>query len=404
MTLNVNRLLLKSLKIAIVIFFLVMCYFHLRTPGGAGDEMIFMNDLNFIKSHGWISAIEKKIGLTFLLLAYPLSYILPDFIALRATNILLFLALLFYFYKWGAIKNQLFFFYFLFISSFGFFLTGTNDTLYIVAITIFFNEVYKFIEMKEKCSMPLLCSTLIIAFFTRELIYVYLPVILLSLILLWKNKLMHFQKWPIPASILALLLLLNLPSLQKNHRLSYDNKEPSNQTKSSWVQRQYLAQLLVNEGKLANQHHPSWEDTDAYLRKYGENALPKTTFQSLIFNPKLTLLEFVKDFTSSVFLSIRQTGMIVIFVFLYLAFCLFKRKIDTNLFLPVVSFTVLATFSFIIISFVETRWLLVSYIVAIIYYSDLEYTKKLPKSVLLTNHLVLLLVIFYGSFKVFLKF
>lgn len=403
MNLKLELLTNQVVKISVVLFIMLMCYYHMLSPAGSGDEAVFLIDLDYIKTNGWIAAIQKGIGLTYLLLAYPLSYILTDYLALRMTNVMLLLILFFYYYKRGEIKNKLFYYYFLFICGFGFFLLGTNDTLFIVAMLIFFNEVYKFLENKEKKSMPLLWSALIIAFFTRELIYIYIPVALFAGFLLWKKKENIFQKWYIPTTVLIFLIAMNMPSLEKNHRVSYDDKKPDSTVKSTWAQRQYLAQLLVNEGKLPDQKHQSWEETDAYLLEHGENSLPKTTSEGIFFNFKLTVLEFFKDFTSTVILSIRQTGLMFILVISYLLFALFKRKISTNLFLPFASLFIVATFSFIIISYVETRWMLVAYILAILYYSDLEIENKLPKKVLLFSQMLLILVIFYGTYKVFLK-
>jgi len=403
MNLDLKQLVPAVLKIFVVLFFMLMCYYHMLSPGGSGDEGLFISDLNFIKSNGWMAAIEKGIGLSYLILVYPLSFILSDYLALRMVNVMFLLILFLYFYKWGEIKNNLFYYYLLFICGFGFFLSGTNDTLFIVAMIVFFNEVYKVLENKEKTSIPLLWCALIIAFFTRELIYIYVPLVLLSFFLLKKKNQDMSQKWYIPAALLIFFVAINIPSLQVKHRFSYDDKKPDSSVKSTWGQRQYLAQLLVNEGKLPDQKHQSWEETDAYLLEHGENSLPKTTADGILFDFKLTLTEFVKDFTSTVILSIRQTGMIFIFVIAYLLFAIFRRKITPNLFLPFVSLFLVAAFSFIVISYVETRWLIAPYILAMLYYSDLEFDKKLPKLVPLINQMLLILVIFYGTYKVFLK-
>lgn len=404
MALNIQKLLPQTLKIIIPLFFGLMCYYHISTiMAGAGDEILFLHDLNYIRSHGWVSAIAKNIGVTYLLIAYPFTYIFSDYVALRFTNVLLLALLVLYFYKIGEVKNRMFGFYLMFICGFGFFLSGTNDTLFIVAMLIFFNEVYKLIQDKEKASIPLLWSSLFVAFFTRELIYVYIPLIILCLFLV-KKKTNLLHQWYISASVLVFLLVINIPCIEQNHHFSYDDKKPDSSVKSTWAQRQYLAQLLVNEGKIPNQTHPSWEETDAYLKLHGENSLPRTTGEGIFFDLKLTFLEFFKDFTSTVFLSIRQTAMMYIIVISYLVYALFRRrKITTDLLLPFACLYIVATFSFIIISFVEPRWLLVAYILAILYYSDLEFEKKLPKIVLQFNHLVLLLTILYGSYKVMLK-
>lgn len=403
MNLNLKKLILTAVKVFTVLYFILMCYYHMLSPAGSGDESLFLSDLNYIKSTGWTAAIEKGIGLSYLILAYPLTFIFSDYLALRMTNVMLLLILFFYYYKLGEIKNKLFYYYFLFICGSGFFLIGTNDTLFIVAMLIFFNEVYKGTENKEKTNMPILWCAIIIAFFTRELIYIYMPLVILSIFLLKRKNQNISQKWHVPAALLLFFVVINIPSLEKNHRISYDDKKPGSTIKSTWAQRQYLAQLLVNDGKLPDQQHPSWEETDAYLWEHGDNSLPKTTSEGIFFDLKLTFLEFFKDFTSTVILSIRQTGMMFIIVLCSLLYAIFKRKISTNLFLPFASLFILTTFSFIIISYVEGRWMLVAYILAMLYYSDLEIENKLPKKVLLLSQMLLILVIFYGTYKVFLK-
>lgn len=397
-----QKTLANSFKILTLLFLVLMCKYHMSSPEGSGDESLFISDLNMVKSQGWIPAIEKSIALTYLVLAYPFSYILPTYLALRLTNVLILGLLFVYFYKFGAIKNKLFYFYFLFLCSFGFFLAGTNDNLFIVSMLVYFNEVYKALENK-KANIPLLWSMLLIAFFTRELVYIYLPLVPFSIYLMRKKKVNLLDRWYIPTSVLLFLVVINLPSLQKNHRLSYDDKKPGPGIESTWAQRQYLAQLMVNQGTLANLNHPTWTQTDAYLKEHGPNSLPKTTGAGIFFDLKLTFLEFFKDFAYCLFVSIRQTGFMLISVFIYLLYSIYQKRNWSDLFVPISSLFVISVFSFIIISYVEPRWIMVAFLLGILYYSHLEQEKKLPKILLVANHFVLILIIFYGSYKAFLK-
>lgn len=402
MTVDYQKILSNSFKILTLLFLVLMCKYHMSSPAGSGDETLFIDDLNLIKSQGWIPAIEKNIALTYLILAYPFSYIMPAYLALRLTNVLILGLLFVYFYKLGNIKNNLFYFYLLFVSSFGFFLSGTNDTLFIVSILIFFNEVYKILE-NQKANIPLMWSMLLVAFFTRELIYIYLPLIPFSWYLIRKQKVNLLNQWYIPTTVLLFLLLINIPCLQKKHHISYDDKSPGPGIESTWAQRQYLAQLLVNQGKIPNQTHPTWVQTDAYLKEHGPNSLPKTTGAGIFFDLKLTFLEFFKDFATCIFVSIRQTGFMLVSILGFLLYAFYQRKKWSEVYLPICSLFVISVFSFIIISYVETRWLMVAFILGILYYSQLEQEKKLPKIILFVNHLVLILVIFYGSYKAMLK-
>lgn len=403
MRLKIDKLLVYTLKVTIPLFCVLMGYYHLSKPAGFGDEIVFIENLNLIKTQGWRMAIEEGIGLTYMLLAYPLSLITSDHIALRGVNVLLMIGFSWYLYKYGGIRNKLFFYYFAFVCTFGFFLRGINDALFIVAMLIFFIECYKLLERRKPASPALMWSGLIVAFFTRELVYLYLPIIFVAIILLTRSRVGLFRKAYIPGLLLAMLIGLNLPSLLKNNRLCYDNKMPPKNVQSTWPQRQYLAQLLVNQGKLRDLSHPSWSQTDAYLKQHGPQSLPETTGKSIIFDPKLTVVEFFKDFASSVLLSLRQTSAMLLFVLGYLLFAVFKRRLDQNLFLPLVTFYIVAIFSLVIISYVETRWLLVAYLLAILYYADLETDKKISRYIAMGNHLLLIAVMLYGSFKVMSK-
>lgn len=394
----------QLLKIFTLISFVIFMYYFSRMKVGNGDEQLFLNDLQLLKSKGWIQAISNKIGLSYLLLAYPFSFFLEDYIALRLVNVLLFVLLFIYFKKIGGIKNKMFDYYFLFFASSGWFMLGTNDTLFIVSLTVFFNEVYKFLENKENTNSSLMWASLLIAFFTRELIYIYLPVILFSFFLLYKKNIPFFNNIRIPFAILLFFIIINIPSLQTNHTFSYDNKVPPKDVNSNWSQRVYLAQLLVNSGKLENYEHPTWQQTDAYLLKNGPNSLPNSVLKGMTFDMKLTIKEFFKDFADVLFNSLRETGLTILIVIFFLFYSIKNKKIDVNLYLPFIILTMISIFSFIIISFVDSRWLNPVFIMSFVYYSDFEQQKKGHKYLFLVANLFFILIIFYGTFRVINKF
>ncbi len=397
-----NSVLQKILKVFILIFFLIFMIYFSKPEAGSGDEFVFLKDFEFLKTN-WLKAISGEIGLTYLPLAYLFSFFLKDYIALRLVNILLFVLLYIYFKKIGEIKNKMFDYYFLFFSASGWFMLGTNDTLFIVSLTIFFNEVYKILENKEKSNISLLWSSLIIAFFTRELIYIYFPVIFFSFLLLYKKRVNLFLNIKIPLLLFCFFVILNIPSLIQNHSFSYDNKKPPITAKSTWSQRQYLAQLMVNNGQLENHQHPTWDQTDAYLIKNGSTSLPNGIISGMLFDIKLTIKELFKDFADVIFQSIRQTGLIVFCNLAILFYFLFRKKTIEQLYVPLITFVMISIFSLIIISYVESRWLIPLYIMSFVYFSDLESNNKLPKLIPPFNSITLLLVIIYGTFRVWNK-
>ncbi len=396
--------LLFLFKFLIIISFIIGFFFLITRPGSSGDESLFVNDLEMIKSQGWIDAIATKVSIPLMLLAYPFSFFMPNFVALRLVNILLFLLLIVYFLKWGEIKNKMFYFYFLFYSSTGWFTSGTNDVIFVVFSVLFFNEVYKALEDKHNSKITLLWCSLIVVFFTRELFYVYAPVFLFSLYLVHKKGILLFKKPFIPLVLFGFFILMNMPSIQKNHSLSYDYKMPPTEVKSTWGQRQYLGQLLVNEGKLDNYQHPSWEETDLYLAKNGQNSLPISTLDGILFDYKLTITEFFKDFLDVFKGTIRQMALIMPIILCFLLYQIFRKKISYNLYLPFVNFSMISIFAFIIISYVESRWLIAPFIMAMIYFSDLERNRSINSKFIMLNYLATILISIYGIYRMFLFF
>jgi hypothetical protein len=404
MTDVIKKYIVFAFQIVIVISFIIGTYFLITRPASSGDESLFVNDLNLIKSQGWITAIATKVSIPYLLLAYPFSFFLPDFMALRLVNVLLFLLLLLYFVKWGAIKNKMFFFYLLFYSSTGWFTAGTNDVIFVVCSIVFFNEVYKALEDKQNSKVTLLWCSLIVVFFTRELFYVYAPIFLFSLYLLYRKGILLFQKPLIPLALFVFFIVVNIPSLQKNHALSYDHKMPPKEVKATWGQRQYLGQLLVNEGKLENYQHPSWEETEAYLDKNGVKSLPISTLDGMLFDYKLTITEFCKDFADVFKGTIRQMGLIMPIILCFLLYQVFRQKITYNLYVPFVNLVMIAIFSLIIISYVESRWLIAPFIMGMLYYSDIEWDKKINSNLIYLNYTATIAISVYGIYKMFLFF
>lgn len=398
-----ESLILIVFKTLIVFSFFVFCFYFFSSPKGSGDELLFLNDLNFLNDNGWYQAISKKIGLSYLILVYPFTFFFENYIALRIVNVLLFGLLSFYLLKYGKIKNPIFYFLFLFYSSNGWFILGTNDCLFIVCLVIFFNEVYNFLQSKSQTNNSLMYLSLIIALFTRELFYAYVPAILISFYFLFKNNFNFSSNLKIPLLILVLMIAINIPSIIANHKFSYDNKLPPNQVKSSWSQRQYLTQLMLNDGSLANGNHATWQETDNFLLKNGSQSLPNSVQESITFDFKLTMKEFFKNLFTVFFQSIRQTGLIIITMSLFLLFGFFKKKFIFDLYIPFIAFLMIGIFSFIVISYVESRWLTPIFIMSLISFANLEIKNSLPKTAFILNQLTIILVLFYGLYKVYIK-
>jgi hypothetical protein len=373
---------------------------------GGGDETLFFSDLIFIKTYGWIAAIEKSISIPYMMLVYPFSFFLKEYVALKITNVFLLLLLLLYFFKIAKIKASQFYFYlFFFLATSKYFFAGTNDALFFTGLVVFMTEVFYFIENKKMNSQVLAFSGLIVSFFTRELFMVYFPVVMLGFYFLYKEGFVFFnKKMMIPLLLFFFFMLVNSPSLKLNNKLSYEDKTPPTEIKVSWSQRQYLAQLLVNKGELKNFSHPSWEQTQEYLNRNGPKSLPDGIVEGLTFDYLLTIKEFFKDFYYSMFFGLRQLGLILLFPFYFIIRNLKKKNIlDSGMYIPYSLILMLCVFSLIIISYIEPRWYMTVFIITILFYNHYQLLKKINYTFILLNYVVIVCFSLYGIYGILHK-
>ncbi|MEZ4874037.1 MAG: hypothetical protein R2793_00920 [Flavobacteriaceae bacterium] len=392
-------------RILIVGYTVVTMYYFLGKPAGSGDEALFLADLQLISQRGWSHAIAKGISLPYMVLTYPVSKMVSGIVALRGVNILLFLGLVAYFKMYRKVKGSDFYFLLLFFySSLGYFMVGTNDTLFIVSMTVFLAETHFLLSSEPPKKLFFWGLGLVIAFFTREMVLLYLPVVAWAVFLVLKRKGIQWKSLTLPFVLGLVLFALNYPSLSAKGKLSYDLKLPPSEITATWPQRQYLAQLWVNEGKLKNYNHPTWIQTQKYLDKNGANALPKTIFSSLLFHLPLTFKEFVKDFIYILQYSVRSMGlMLVLSLFFGVRFLLKQRKVNEQTFLPVAVLLIMGTFAFVIISFIELRWLAAPFLAIILYFHQKSTTREIPRVWQWVNSIFIALLCLYGSYGILLK-
>ncbi|PKP09594.1 MAG: hypothetical protein CVU08_14220 [Bacteroidetes bacterium HGW-Bacteroidetes-3] len=387
-----------------VLYSIIAAYYFLNKPAGGGDESLFLADLELINNEGWIEAIKQNISIPYMLLVYPLSFFLNSFIALRLVNVILLLLLLFYFYKMGEKKDLLFYGYMMFyVSTIGFFYAGINDILFIVALVIFLDGIYR-VTNNKSTNINLTLTALVVAFFTRQLFLVYLPIIILGLYILFKSKIKFNKKSLIPFLVFIVFLVFNLPSIKENGTLSFDKKSPPETMNVTWAQRQYLAQIMVNKGELENGQHPSWEQTQQYLKLHGKESLPNGVLKGITQDYQLTIKEFFKDFVFSIFYGTRQLGLMLLIIILFSLNQVYKtRRIELKYFVPIATLAILMIFSFIIISYVELRWLIPVFIMTIVFYDDLEKENRISIKLVSLNYLVLISFSIYGIIRILNK-
>ncbi len=275
--------------------------------------------------------------------------------------------------------------------------------MFIVALVVFLNGVYRLANNKPT-SIHWMLTALVLAFFTRQLFMVFLPVILFSLYVIYRSKIKFNKKILIPSFVFIFFLLVNLPSIMENGTLSYDKKSPPETMNVTWAQHQYLAQIMVNNGELKNGQHPSWEQTQQYIKLHGEESLPNGILKGITQDYQLTIKEFFKDFVFSIFYGTRQLGLMLLIIILFSLNQVYKtRRIELKYFVPIATLAILMIFSFIIISYVELRWLIPVFIMTIVFYDDLEKENRISIKLVSLNYLVLISFSIYGIIRILNK-
>ena len=385
-----------TLLLSTILYFAIACINYLGRDFSSGDESLFILDLSYIKEFGWIEAIKKGISIPYMILAYPLSLFLKNYLALRSTNLIL-LAIFFLYlsYKKRVALNQ-FAYIFFYFSSAAFFFFGSNDTLFVLCLAGFLIECH-FVTSTKNFNPTIAISTLIICIFTRELFIVYLPIIVLGLIIIVRKTEKLSKNILIPLTILITLFTLNLPSLNYQNQLSYDRKDPPKKIEASWTQRQYLAQKWVSEGRLKDFNHPTWKQTEQYLKLQGKNSLPDGVINGLLFDFKVTITEFIKDLIYIFIYHTRTVSLMLLSgLMLFIKHLVNKKRTILQNFIPLSTIIMIMIFALIIISFVELRWLAPVFLASIIYYAHMERIKEIPSVISKLNLYILFILSVYG--------
>ncbi len=191
-------------------------------------------------------------------------------------------------------------------------------------------------------------------------------------------------------SLFVTTSVIQWPALARHHTLEFEKKLPIKRVVDgftcNWTQLQYLSQLKVEEGKLGNYNHVDFAELEQYLIDNGINSLPRTLWEQIIWNPWRTLREFIHDLLiDSGYIMIRTTGFLIFLALLLWWNILFKKEnypeFDGVLLLSLVGFVLMLTISFIIITYIESRWYTLSIGFVIIlgsYFLEWNFRRQSP--------------------------
>jgi len=239
-------------------------------------------------------------------------------------------------------------------------------------------------------------------FATRLLAITFLPSFVGAFVVIFikKQKIIIESLLPIVLFVISFSVLtftMNYPSIYENGSLSFHEKKLGSTT-VDWPHLQYLTALELEKGNVENGQHVSIQETERFIEKNGKESLPSTILESILFNPMFTLKQFFIDFLLISRPLVRLTGVFFLLNFLLVLISVIKQKkidiYDEVFVYGILHFMVL---SFIIIGYVETRWLIgtfclcvISFSKRIFNYSKMHSNKKMLDFYIINTQLLLL--------------
>ena len=384
---------------SVTIFFLVFSilrlsnqrfYSYFLINEARGDEALLVDSFNYFLNHGWYNSIALGSSSLFNLFSLPFYFITHDILlSFKLLNLLCLFILItiwakFLLNKLGLDKKYLLitvlFFIQVVLTQVPFF-RGSNDPLFCLFISLGFIYLYRGISEDNKKNYLFILSAIFfsLALSVRELIFLYLPgIILVILIGIIKKSIKFSSVVLFIITFVLFAIAIQYPSLVENKTISMLDKNPKN-INANWSERNYLQ--VLNSSK----ERPTWEEVVIYKKQHGENSLPKSFLNSILKDPKLTVNHFFKQFYLSQLPFVIKLGLFYVFFLAFISYLFIKKSFFNKSFLwiPFIFYGFYTIFlTLLIIPNLEFRWLIV-FPLLISAFSISEIAKLFDK-----NHLV----------------
>ena len=191
----------------------------------------------------------------------------------------------------------------------------------------------------------------------------------------------------------ATIILFNSYNLLKFGLFSWENKELYGEI--NWAQYDYFNAIKNYNGELPRGKHSSIMEVKEYLDKNGKDSLPKSFFEMIYFDWKLTFYEFVIDYFTSLKYLLRLTGLLYFFGVGYLIKKIKKKDFTRKNLLFIIAYSVVfpLAISFVVISNIQPRWFMFFLPLTLCsYFIIINNSQNSKKLVFLTiNNLILMI-------------
>ena len=355
-----------------------------------GDEALLVDSFNYFLNHGWYNSIALGSSSLFNLFSLPFYFATHDILlSFKLLNLLCLLILItiwakFLFNKLGLNKKYLLviilFFIQVVLTQVPFF-RGSNDPLFCLFISLGFIYLYRGISEENKKNYLFILSAIFfsLALSVRELIFLYLPGIILVILIGIIKKSIKISSFVLFfVTFILFAIAIQYPSIVENKSISMLDKNPKN-INANWSERNYLQVLN------ASKERPTWDEVVNYKKQHGENSLPNSFLNSILKDPNLTVKHFFKQFYLSQLPFVIKLGLFYVFFLALISYLFIKKSFfnKTFLWIPFIFYGFYTIFlTLLIIPNLEFRWLIV-FPLLISVFSISEITKLFDK-----NHLI----------------
>ena|SRR5690554_5805101 len=354
-------ILLIILNLSIAVYY---CFHKTVLP--VGDENFFLGELITFQNNGWWRAFAEGMSYPYIALLSLLvsTFNLSALFSLRLTSLLatiLFFISIYFILKrqisnkpirWLALLTITHI-----VATLQFYYSGINDYLFILFLLWSFEFALSYKQQNKYSYLIYAFLMLTLGWLTRPMAIMYLPGLLL--IIFWKNTswsaLFKILRSAVPS--IVLFIIVQLPAIITHKEFRFEDKNPKD-LPYNWAQRQYVAQIMYEEGTLPPTDWATWEDVENYLSLHGSNSLPRSTSETLLWDIGRTFREFIKDSITSWRYILRFGGVFILFIIpVFIKKNKFVLSGDLPFFLSVTGVYIVFLFSFIILTNVEVRWL-----------------------------------------------
>lgn len=371
----------KKINIVILIVLQIMLlfiFFNNLSKPASGDEGFYLKEIEQLRNNGFYDTFKGGISYLYVSIAYLFTLLgINALIVTRSISFLSYLLIIYVSYKFLPGEKRIFVInqlsvLFLFYPNV---IYGNSDNLMFFFIA--FAYILYLSKKKLKRNDLYMFILLSLTFWVRKTAFIYCSPFILYLFFQYILK-KEYKKLLFIPFIIFLILIPQIPSLLENGVLKFEDKEKY--TGMDWSKMNYLTPIYRTKASLISYKRTSMEKVAEYESKHGEDSIPDGYLERLKFDPKFEIDNFFSHIPRILQLFLLMGGgfFIVSIVQIRTKEKIYIIKDDKGvpwLYYICTVIIPLAGLMFVIIRYIESRWV-VPMVISLILSIDLNDEEK----------------------------